>query len=140
MNQDKSVDKILCPCKSNSLYKNCCGRYHLGEKAPSALLLMRSRFSAYALGLSDYIISTTHKDNPSYQKNHSKWNKAILEFSSSCSFDNLTILSHQESINSATVSFFAEITVKNDPSKDVSIRELSYFKKEKGAWLYLNRD
>ena len=101
---------------------------------------MRSRFSAYALGLASYIISTTHKDNPSYEKNHVQWTKEILEFSNSCSFDNLTILSHEEKLNQATVSFFAQISLKTDPSHDVSIKELSYFKKEKGSWLYLNRN
>ncbi len=51
---------LPCPCSSGTLLELCCGRYHQGEKAPSALLLMRSRYSAFALGLVDYIRDTTH--------------------------------------------------------------------------------
>lgn len=37
----------------------CCGRYiDGGEAAPSALELMRSRYSAYVLGASDYLRAT----------------------------------------------------------------------------------
>lgn len=49
-----------CPCSPQQLLSACCGRYHRGEKAPTALLLMRSRYSAFALGLTDYIRDTTH--------------------------------------------------------------------------------
>lgn len=49
-----------CPCSPDRLLASCCGRYHQGEKAPSAVELMRSRYSAFALGLIDYIRDTTH--------------------------------------------------------------------------------
>jgi SEC-C motif-containing protein len=43
---------ILCPCGSdNKKYTDCCGRYlDGGEAAPTAEALMRSRYTAYALG------------------------------------------------------------------------------------------
>ncbi|WP_340159935.1 YchJ family protein [uncultured Hoeflea sp.] len=47
-----------CPCGSNQIYSACCGRYHAGEAAPTAEALMRSRYSAYALGNLDYIEAT----------------------------------------------------------------------------------
>jgi len=50
---------IRCPCGSGDPLEACCGRYHGGLPAPSAERLMRSRYSAYVLGLIDYIESTT---------------------------------------------------------------------------------
>ncbi|NMZ69974.1 SEC-C motif-containing protein [Pseudomonas peli] len=48
-----------CPCGSDQLLASCCGRYHAGIPAPSAEALMRSRYSAYALGLIDYLVRST---------------------------------------------------------------------------------
>lgn len=48
-----------CPCGSGSLLIECCGRYHAGTPAPSAEQLMRSRYSAYVLGLIDHLVATT---------------------------------------------------------------------------------
>jgi SEC-C motif-containing protein len=49
----------VCPCGSGSSLGHCCGPYHAGTAAPSAELLMRSRYSAYVLGLVDYLVATT---------------------------------------------------------------------------------
>lgn len=48
-----------CPCGSGNPLSQCCGHYHAGTPAPSAELLMRSRYSAYVLGLVDYLVGTT---------------------------------------------------------------------------------
>ncbi|AOA59692.1 YchJ family protein [Acinetobacter larvae] len=48
-----------CPC-GHASYQQCCQVLHLGQQhASSAAQLMRSRYSAYALGLVDYICDTT---------------------------------------------------------------------------------
>lgn len=49
-----------CPCGSGRPYADCCGRYHRGEPAPTAEALMRSRYSAFALGLAPYLLRTWH--------------------------------------------------------------------------------
>ncbi len=49
-----------CPCGSAS-YDECCGRLHRGEQqAGTAEELMRSRYSAYAVGDADYVWRTWH--------------------------------------------------------------------------------
>jgi SEC-C motif-containing protein len=48
-----------CPCGSGNAFNQCCGHYHAGTPAPSAELLMRSRYSAYVLGRVDYLQATT---------------------------------------------------------------------------------
>lgn len=49
-----------CPCGLPAAYRACCGRYHAGSAAPTAELLMRSRYSAYALGDPAYLLQTWH--------------------------------------------------------------------------------
>ncbi|UUZ60382.1 YchJ family protein [Nocardioides sp. B-3] len=50
-----------CPCGSASPYDACCGPLHRGASAAtSPEQLMRSRFSAYAVGETDYVFRTRH--------------------------------------------------------------------------------
>ena len=52
-----------CPCGNAAGYEGCCGRWHEGGlrlMAPTAEALMRSRYSAHALGLHDYLQDTWH--------------------------------------------------------------------------------
>jgi SEC-C motif-containing protein len=56
-------DNAPCPCGSTQPYAACCGRWHAGPQhgqAPTAEALMRSRYSAYVLGLTDYLRDTWH--------------------------------------------------------------------------------
>ena len=50
-----------CPCLSGLPYAECCEPLHRGEvDAPTAEQLMRSRFSAFAVGDADYLLATWH--------------------------------------------------------------------------------
>jgi SEC-C motif domain protein len=51
-----------CPCGNLRAYAECCGRFHAGEIADTAPQLMRSRYSAYVLRLTDYLLATWHPD------------------------------------------------------------------------------
>lgn len=52
---------MICPCCSGKNYQDCCGLYHSGKEIPSsAELLMRSRYSAYALPNGAYLMKTTY--------------------------------------------------------------------------------
>lgn len=53
------MQPTLCPCGNPKLLADCCGRLHDGTAASSAGELMRSRYSAYTLGLIDYLVATT---------------------------------------------------------------------------------
>ena len=48
-----------CPCGDGSAYAQCCRPLHQGQPAAHAGRLMRSRYSAYVLGLVEYLVSTT---------------------------------------------------------------------------------
>lgn len=49
----------ICPCGNDLPYDACCGPTHRGRPAASAEALMRSRYTAYCLGLIDYLVATT---------------------------------------------------------------------------------
>jgi SEC-C motif-containing protein len=61
MNPDPAA--APCPCGLAAAYAACCGRWHGGPLrllAPTPQLLMRSRYSAYVLGLHDYLLDSWH--------------------------------------------------------------------------------
>ncbi|MET0725475.1 MAG: YchJ family metal-binding protein, partial [Leifsonia sp.] len=49
-----------CPCLSGEAYGSCCGRFHAGAVAPTAVQLMRSRYSAFVVGDAAYLLDTWH--------------------------------------------------------------------------------
>lgn len=56
-------DSANCPCGSGQTYPTCCGPLHDGTAAaPNCLALMRSRFSAFALGNVDYLLQSWHPE------------------------------------------------------------------------------
>lgn len=54
--------KNSCPCQSGKPYALCCEPCHQGVPAANAEALMRSRYSAYVLGLAQYLLDTWHPD------------------------------------------------------------------------------
>jgi len=55
------VSSRTCPCGTGLLYAECCGRLHDGTAtAATAEQLMRSRFSAFAVGDPAYLRATWH--------------------------------------------------------------------------------
>src|SRR5678816_980837 len=56
---------VKCPCHSKKRYADCCGPLHKGTRpAATPEELMRSRYSAFALGEVDYLAKTLCKDHP----------------------------------------------------------------------------
>ncbi|RJK94896.1 YchJ family protein [Vallicoccus soli] len=49
-----------CPCGLGAPYGECCGRLHAGGEAATAELLMRSRYTAFAVGDDAYLLRTWH--------------------------------------------------------------------------------
>lgn len=50
-----------CPCRSGPAFGECCGPLLAGEtSAPTAVQLMRSRYTAYVTGDVAYLLATWH--------------------------------------------------------------------------------
>ena len=94
---------------------------------------MRSRFCAYALGIADYIIRTTHPDGPVWDPDGDAWRRSIESFSAACSFDGLEIRESHEAGDRGEVVFHATL---DDHGKDHSFTERSLFYRHDGRWKY----
>jgi SEC-C motif-containing protein len=126
-----------CPCCSGKAYQACCESYHTDrELPPTPLALMRSRYSAYAKQLPDYIMHTTHPANSSYSSDKTAWRKSILQFCRSTTFERLEIVDASEEGDEGFVTFIAYLEQRG---VDASFREKSRFLKKEGKWLYESR-
>ncbi len=124
-----------CPCGASNSYKQCCQKYHTGQNARTALLLMKSRYCAFAKGQIDYIVKTTHPENPSRGKDLAKWKRELQDFSKSTLFKELEILEVQEGDETSFVTFKVDLIQQGQRG---GFTEKSEFKKMNGRWLYLN--
>ena len=125
-----------CPCGSLIKYKKCCKPFHENIKTPiTALELMKSRYCAYAIEKSEYIILTTHQNNRDFNTDTKAWNNDILDFSKNTKFEKLEILEFIDGETESFVTFKANITQNK---QDVSFVEKSRFVKENGKWQYID--
>ncbi len=121
-----------CPCMSEMSYGECCRRFHeYAEKPDTAAELMRSRYTAYYLGLVDYLVKTTHPDKlqPNYRsllektKNNTKWiGLEVLSSSMGKKTDKI-----------GKVHFVARYA---EDSKEHLMEEHSRFRRYRGGWVY----
>jgi SEC-C motif-containing protein len=58
--ENARMDGVACPCGLADDYASCCGRLHAGAPAPTAESLMRSRYTAFAVGNTGYLLRTWH--------------------------------------------------------------------------------
>ena len=117
----------VCPCGSGRTLATCCGRYHDGAPAPDADALMRSRYSAYVLGLETYLKATWHPDT----------SPANLELDATPrpQWLGLAVKSHTPlDAQHATVEFVARYKLNGRAFK---LHELSRFEKVDGCWVYV---
>ena len=125
-----------CPCGSLVKYKKCCKPFHENIKTPiTALELMKSRFSAFAVLIADYIIFTTHENNSDYISDLKSWNQDIMNFSKNTRFERLEILDFIEGEVESFVTFKATLFQDNT---DISFIEKSRFLKVEDKWLYID--
>ena len=123
-----------CPCGSGKRYADCCAPLHQGAPAADAEALMRSRYSAYVLGLEDYLLASwhpttrparldLHEDNPPL-----KWL-------------GLEVKRHVPGIandpDHAIVEFVARC---KQGGRAQRLHEISRFVREEGRWYYLTAE
>ncbi|KQX06683.1 MULTISPECIES: YchJ family protein [unclassified Leifsonia] len=122
-------DDSRCPCLSGDTYGSCCGRFHSGAAlAPTAVQLMRSRYSAYVAGDVAYLLRTWHPSTRPEQLELDpsvRWFRLeIAETTAGGPFD-----------TTGTVEFTARS--KHDGVAHAQ-HENSAFVREQGAWLYVD--
>jgi SEC-C motif-containing protein len=122
-----------CPCDSGRKYKKCCRRAHEGDPAPTPEAVMRSRYSAYALGLVDHILRTTDPDGPHFQQDADRWRAEVQAFCDDASFDGLEVVGAHSEGEQGMVDFRAQLSSSRGT---VVMAERSLFRRVHGRWLY----
>ena len=125
-----------CPCGSQLPYENCCGPFHRGDAiAPTAEALMRSRYSAFALNNTDYLLKTLH---PSKHKPNEA--ELLAQSFQDTEWTGLVILNRSagtETDSAGTVEFVAHY---RSGQRQASLHECSRFVKENQQWFYVDGD
>ncbi len=123
----------ICPCGSGNLLDACCGHYHAGHPAPCASALMRSRYSAYVLGLVDYLVATTL---PAQQAGLDR--EAIAAWSAQSTWLGLEVES-SEVFGGQPEHAFVTFTARwHDSTGEHSHREQSSFVQNDGRWYFID--
>ncbi len=120
---DPNLPDSTCPCDSQQSYASCCQPYHQGLAAPYPLALMRSRYSAFALGLADYLLLSWH---PSTRPES-------LELEADVQWQGLEIHGHGVLQQRGWVEFSAHFAQQGQAG---CLREKSQFRKQAGRWYY----
>lgn len=115
--------KTPCPCGKPIEYAACCGKHHSGINAPDPEALMRSRYSAYALGLEAYLLQTWH---PSTRPA-----KLGLDEEPRPKWLGLEV----KAVGRDSVEFVARYKIGGKAHR---LHETSRFLCEEGVWLYLD--
>ncbi len=116
-----------CPCGRPRGYEECCGRHHAGSPPPDAESLMRSRYSAYVLGLEDYLLASWHAST----------RPAVLDLAAgpAAKWLGLELKAHSAAGDTATVEFVARCRVGGRAQR---MHEISRFVRENGRWYYVD--
>lgn len=126
---------MKCYCCSNQEFENCCEPFIKGIAKPlTAEELMRSRYSAYAIGQVEYILRSTHSSN---RKLYDR--QTIENWAKSSVWQKLEVVSTDGGAakdKKGTVEFKAYFL---DAARQSQIHhELSNFAKELGKWFFVD--
>ena len=119
---------LHCPCLTGLPYDQCCGPLHTGTStAATAEQLMRSRYSAYAVGDVSYLLRSWHPDT----------RPSDLSLDPELRWYRLDILNTTAGgllEREGTVEFRAHYRTPDGPGDQ---HEISRFTKYDGAWVYV---
>jgi SEC-C motif domain protein len=122
-----------CPCGSGSVEAACCGPILDGIPAPTALALMRSRYTAYVRGAVDHVVNT---HDPETRQGLDP--KAVARRSHDTEWLGLEILATEAGEaddSTGVVEFIARGVTRKIPFVQ---RERSRFRRIDGLWMYVD--
>lgn len=117
-----------CPCGTGQPYRACCGPRHDGSQpAETAEALMRSRYSAFAVGDGAYLVATQAK--PGDAEALGSWGKSVLWLGLEITARQAGGLADDEGI----VAFVARYL---EGGAECRLVERSRFDRAQGRWRY----
>jgi len=121
----------ICPCSPEKKFTLCCEPYLNNNAHPAtAEILMRSRYTAYVLHNTDYLLATWHPTT----------RPKSLELQQEIKWLGLKVISSHEGMEndtSGTVEFVARNKLAGHAFR---LHENSRFLRENGRWYYLDGD
>jgi SEC-C motif-containing protein len=124
-----STPPVRCPCQSGNEYPACCGRLHSGDaRAATAEQLMRSRYSAFAVGDAAYLLRSWHP----------RTRPATIELDESVRWLRLDI---DRTVRGGMLDTEGIVEFTAHSRRDgrrTSQHEISRFEKVSGDWVYLD--
>lgn len=123
------VEQPVCPCGGGP-YAECCEPLHAGSmEASTAEALMRSRYSAFALGLSDYLWRTWHP--------RTRPERVLLDGTDWLGLEIVEVVDGTERDLTGVVEFVARF---REGRRAGSIHERSRFERRGPRWMYVDGD
>lgn len=124
-----------CPCGSGAVFGDCCGPVLDGGAAPTAERLMRSRFTAFAVGDEAHLMSSWHpatRPDRLDLDDDVTWERLEIDFSDGESGGE----GEGEGVR-ASVTFRAHWRDRGTGARGV-LSETSRFRRVNGRWVYLD--
>lgn len=125
-----------CPCGSQKPYRDCCEPAISGIRpATTAEALMRSRYTAFALGQADYLVETLAPEQRQPDEAG-----VLAEQLKTTTWTGLRILDTRdggEQDRRGEVEFEASFSTGNEKGR---LHERSRFRREQGRWVYVDGD
>jgi len=127
--KNDNLQKQLCPCCSGKDYQLCCKSYvEQTIDAPTALALMRSRYTAFTQLNENYLHHTWHPDTcPKYIHLNENTQWLGLKIKST--------IAGGEKDTTGEVEFVARSKINGKASR---LHERSQFRKVDNRWVYLD--
>lgn len=123
------VEQRVCPCGGGP-YAECCEPFHTARtEAPTAEALMRSRYSAFALGLDDYLWRTWHP--------RTRPERVALDRTDWLGLEIVEVVDGTERDQTGIVEFVARY---REGRRAGRIRERSRFERRGRRWMYVDGD
>jgi len=121
------TEQGFCPCGGGP-YAECCEPFHAGLlEAPTAEALMRSRYSAFVLGLEDYLWRTWHP--------RTRPERVALDDTEWIRLEILDVVDGTERDRDGIVEFVAHY---QQGRRGGRMRERSRFERRGRRWMYVD--
>jgi SEC-C motif-containing protein len=125
---------MKCPCNDAVEFAACCEPVIRGQrKAATAEELMRSRYSAYALGEIEWIVDSQSPDGRQFVDR-----RATEEWSKRATWHRIEIVETREGGPDDAEGFVEFKAYYTLGGEDITHHEIASFRKENGTWFFVD--